>query len=163
MATARAYALDYAKSLANFTCTRLMTRSADDSTTGKHYKQLETQEGELRYADHKETYEAQKVNGETTKLDKRLKKGYFIPGGEFGASLLKIFAPQPRRSSPSIAPKPRKDARPASSATTSPCPPPPTASSPMETATPWPITAWSTSFARPARSPGSASNPTPPP
>jgi hypothetical protein len=91
---ARAYALAYSKSLANFTCTRLITRSADDSTTGNRYKQLETQEGELRYVDRKETYEVQKINGETTKLDKHVKKGYFIPGGEFGASLAKIFAPQ---------------------------------------------------------------------
>ncbi len=91
---ARAAALEYSNHLENFTCTRLMTRSGDDTTTGSHYSQLETQEGELSYVNHKESYERRKVNGQTTRLDKRVKKGYFIPGGEFGGSLLKIFGPK---------------------------------------------------------------------
>lgn len=78
---ARAAALEYSNRLENVTCTRVMTRSADDSTTGSHYKQLETQEGELSYVNRKESYLPRKVNGQTTGLDKRVKKGYFIPCG----------------------------------------------------------------------------------
>lgn len=88
---ARAFALDYSNRLQDFTCTRLVTRSADHSSTHDHFKQLETQEGDLSYVNHKESYVRLKVNGETTKVDQRVKKGYFIPGGEFGSYLLGIF------------------------------------------------------------------------
>jgi hypothetical protein len=87
-------AMAYAESLQDFVCTQLTTRTADTSGTGKHWKLLETQELELSYVSHKENYRLVKVNGETTGMEKRVKKGYFIPGGEFGSSLLLIFNPK---------------------------------------------------------------------
>jgi hypothetical protein len=90
----RSGALDYSTRLQDFMCVRLMTRSADDSGRGTRWKRLETQEGELTYVSHKENYTPVKVDGEVTKLDKRVKRGYFQPGGEFGESLRKIFDPQ---------------------------------------------------------------------
>src|SRR5581483_7338252 len=80
--------------LQDFVCTRNMTRSADDSGTGKHYKKLETQEGEVAYVSHRESYKPILVNGKSTNLDKRVKRGYFQPGGEFGERLSTIFDPK---------------------------------------------------------------------
>jgi hypothetical protein len=91
---ARAAALEYGARLQNFTCTRTVRRTADESGKGDHYKLLETQEGDLSYVDHKEHYQVLKVNGKTTKLDKRVTKGYFTPGGEFGSTLARVFEPK---------------------------------------------------------------------
>jgi hypothetical protein len=92
IARMRDAAVNYADRLQDFLCTQLTTRSADQSGSGKHWKVLETQELELGYIAHKEHYRLLKVNGKTTDLEKRVKKGYFIPGGEFGSSLQTIFA-----------------------------------------------------------------------
>src|SRR5580700_8473604 len=90
IARMRDAAINYADRLQDFLCTQLTTRSVDTSGSGKHWKVLETQELELGYIAHKEHYRLLKVNGKTTNLEKRVKKGYFIPGGEFGTSLRKI-------------------------------------------------------------------------
>ncbi len=87
-------ALAYSDQLQDFICSQTTTRSADPSGTGKHWKPLETRELELAYVAHKEKYRLLSVNGQTDKLEKRIKKGYFIPGGEFGSSLRKIFGPK---------------------------------------------------------------------
>jgi len=94
IARMRTAALNYADQLKDFTCMQLMSRSADNSGTGKHFKPLETQELELAFVAHKENYKLLKVNGKTTDLEKRVKQGYFKPSGEFGTSLQKIFDPQ---------------------------------------------------------------------
>jgi hypothetical protein len=94
IAKMRDAAAGYADRLQDFLCTQLTARSIDPSGSGKHWKVLETQELELGYIAHKEHYRLLKVNGKTTDLEKRVKKGYFRPGGEFGSSLLKIFDPK---------------------------------------------------------------------
>src|ERR1700683_4627758 len=94
IARMRDAAVNYADRLQDFLCTQLTTRSVDTSGSGKRWKVLENQELELGYVAHKEHYRLLKVNGKTTDLEKRVKKGYFIPGGEFGSSLRKIFDPQ---------------------------------------------------------------------
>jgi len=94
MTRMRDAALTYADHLQDFLCTELMTRSADQSGSGKHYKLLETQELELGYITHQEHYRLLKVNGKTTDLDKRVKQGYWKPGGEFGSALRSIFDPK---------------------------------------------------------------------
>lgn len=94
IARMRAVALNYADQLKDFTCIQLMSRSADNSATGKHWKPLETQELELTYTAHKENYKLIKVNGKSTGLEKRVKQGYFQPGGEFGTGLQWIFDPK---------------------------------------------------------------------
>jgi hypothetical protein len=94
IARMRDAAVNYADRLQDFLCTQLTTRSVDSSGDGKHWKLLETQEMELGYIAHKEHYKLLKVNGKTTNLEKRVRKGYFRPGGEFGTALLWIFDPK---------------------------------------------------------------------
>ncbi len=89
----RQAALSYGDRLRDFTCIQKMTRSAGPSATGKQWKLLETQETELTYANRRENYRLLKVNGQTTGLEERIKKGYFKPSGEFGTALAYIFAP----------------------------------------------------------------------
>jgi hypothetical protein len=94
IARMREGAVTYADRLQDFLCTQLTARSTDQGSAGKHWRPLETQELELGYIAHKEHYRLLKVNGETTHLEERIKKGYFRPGGEFGTSLMKIFDPK---------------------------------------------------------------------
>ena len=94
IARMRDAALNYADRLQDFLCTELTTRTADTSGTGKHWKRLETQELELGYIAHKEHSRLLKVNGKDRDPEKAVKKGYWNPGGEFGSSLLHIFAPK---------------------------------------------------------------------
>ena len=90
----RAAALSYSDRLQDFICIQLTARSADRGGTGKHWKPLETQETELTYVAHKEHYKLLKVNGESTIRDGSIKQGYFIPSGEFGSGLQRIFDPR---------------------------------------------------------------------
>jgi hypothetical protein len=94
IARMRDAALNYAGRLQDFVCTQFMTRSVDSSGAGKHWKLLETQELDLGYITHKEHYRLVKVNGKTTGLEKRVKNGYWRPGGEFGTFLERIFDPK---------------------------------------------------------------------
>ena len=93
IARVRDAAVNYADRLQDFLCTQTTKRSMDPSGSG-HWKLLETQQLELGYIGHKEHYRLLSVNGKTTNLDKRVKQGYFRPGGEFGSSLGKIFDPK---------------------------------------------------------------------
>lgn len=43
---------------------------------------------------HKENYRLVQVNGQSTNLQRRIKQGYFKPGGEFGTALWWIFNPK---------------------------------------------------------------------
>jgi hypothetical protein len=90
----RESAINYSDRLQDFLCTQLTRRSTDEGSSEKHWKLLETQELELGYIAHQEHYRLLKVNGKTTALEKRIKKGYFRPGGEFGTTLMKIFEPR---------------------------------------------------------------------
>ena len=87
-------ALAYTDHLKNFTCTQSLTRNAGSSPTGPHWKLLDTQEAQLDYVDRKEHYQLLKVNGKTTDPEKRIKRGYFLPGGEFNSLLEKVFNPR---------------------------------------------------------------------
>ena len=94
IARMRVAALSYADHLQGFLCTEFLTRTVDPSGTGKHWKLLETQELELGYISHQEHSKTLKVNGKTTNLDKRVKRAYWMPGGEFGSALLGVFEPR---------------------------------------------------------------------
>jgi len=87
-------AVTYSDRLQDFLCTQLTTSKTDDGSSGKHWRLLETRELELGYIAHKEHYRLVKVNGKSTEPEKGIKKGYFIPQGEFGTSLMKIFDPK---------------------------------------------------------------------
>jgi hypothetical protein len=80
----------YTQGLEDFLCTKITTRSGDRSGAGSRWKPLDVEESEVSYVDHKETETLKKVNGQSADLN--IKQGYFIPGGEFGASLLQIFS-----------------------------------------------------------------------
>jgi hypothetical protein len=86
-------AVTYADRLQDFTCTRLMTRSGDQSGTGKHWKQLETQEQELNYVGHTENYKLLKVNGDPKNPEKRVKSGYMKSSGQFSGAFRGILDP----------------------------------------------------------------------
>ena len=86
----REAARNYSESLRDFLCTKITTRSGDRSGGGTRWKPLDVQEAELSYVNHKATETLKKANGQSANL--RIKQGYFIPGGEFGASLLQILA-----------------------------------------------------------------------
>lgn len=94
IALMRDAAINYADRLQDFICTQLTARSVDRSGSGKHWTLLETRELDLGYIAHKEHYRLLKVNGKTRDLEKSVKKGYFIPHGEFGTSLQWIFDPR---------------------------------------------------------------------
>jgi len=91
IARMREAALSYDARLQDFLCTKLTTRSADQSGSGKRWKLLETREMELGYISHHEHYRLLRVNGKMAHAEKGVKKGYFRPGLEFGTSLRQIF------------------------------------------------------------------------
>ena len=90
IALMRQAARTYSEGLRNFLCTKITTRSGDRSGAGTRWKPLDVEESEVSYVDHKETETLLKVNGQSANL--HIKQGYFIPGGEFGSSLLQILA-----------------------------------------------------------------------
>ena len=94
IARVREKALAFRDQLQDFICIQTTVRTADNSGTGKRWKPLETQELEVSYVAHREKYKLLRVNGETTKLEKRIKQGYYKPGGEFGTALGWIFNPK---------------------------------------------------------------------
>jgi hypothetical protein len=91
IARMRQAALVYSQDLEDFICTKITTRSGDRSGAGTRWKPLDVEESEVSYVNHREAETLKKVNGQSADL--KIKQGYFIPGGEFGASLLQIFAP----------------------------------------------------------------------
>jgi hypothetical protein len=93
IARMREAALNYGDRLQDFTCTQLTERFTDNESNGKHWKHIDNLEHQVDFVSHRERYRLQKVNGKTTDLGRRLKKGYFQPGGEFGSRLRKIFEP----------------------------------------------------------------------
>jgi hypothetical protein len=98
IARMREAANSYSDRLQDFLCVQTMTRSLDASGKGQHWKVLETQEIELGYVGHQEHYRLVKVNGKASDLEKRVKKGYFTPKGEFGSALRWIFDPKAQAS-----------------------------------------------------------------
>jgi hypothetical protein len=93
IARMREAAINYGDRLQNFSCTQLTQRSTDNGSNGKHWKRVDTLEHQVDYVDHHERYRLLKVNGKTNDLERRLMKGHFSPGGEFGSRLRHIFVP----------------------------------------------------------------------
>jgi len=89
----RQAALTYNDQLQNFTCTEFVDRSTDKASNGKKWSRLETRELELSYFDRKEHYRLLKVDNKPPDA-RRIKAGHFVPGGEFGSSLRRIFEPK---------------------------------------------------------------------
>jgi hypothetical protein len=87
-------ALAYTDHLRNFTCVQSLTRNAGSSPTGPQWKLLDMQEAQLDYVDRKEHYQLLKVNGQSTDPEKHVKRGYFLPGGEFNSLLNTVFSPK---------------------------------------------------------------------
>jgi len=84
----------YAERLQDFVCTQLQKRSIGSSPGGPHWKLLERQVSVLEYVNHKEHYSLLEVNGETLEPERRIKRGHFLPGGEYATALRKIFDPK---------------------------------------------------------------------
>lgn len=94
VAKMRDAALNYADRLQDFLCVESLVRTVDSSGSGKKWKLLESREVEVGYIGHKEHYRLLSVNGKAADAEKRIKRGYWNPGGQFGTALLLIFAPK---------------------------------------------------------------------
>lgn len=81
----KTWAAGYDKGLRDFLCTQQMTRYQGSVGTAPGWKRLEQQELEVSYQRKKVGYHRVKVDGKTDKLEQRVKKGYYTPGGEFAA------------------------------------------------------------------------------
>jgi hypothetical protein len=86
-------ALDYTKSLPNFICAQVTTRSFDPSGTESWHQQDKIQE-QLSYVDGQEDYKVVLVNNLPVVNMKHSQLGGITSSGEFGTMLYQIFAPQ---------------------------------------------------------------------
>jgi hypothetical protein len=86
-------ALDYTKSLPNFICAQVTTRSFDPSGTESWHLEDKVQE-QLSYVDGKEDYKVVLVNNLPVANMKHEQLGGITSSGEFGTMLYQIFAPQ---------------------------------------------------------------------
>jgi hypothetical protein len=85
-------ALDYTKSLPNFICAQVTTRSFDPSGTESWHLQDKVQE-QLSYVDGKEDYKVILVNNLPVANMRHDQLGGITSSGEFGTMLYQIFAP----------------------------------------------------------------------
>jgi hypothetical protein len=94
IAAARKNALGYAKSLPNFICVEVTSRSADASGKG-NWKHRDTIAELLRYADNQETRTMLERNGQRTTMLQRseLDPSWLTSVGEFGGLLNNVFLP----------------------------------------------------------------------
>jgi hypothetical protein len=86
-------ALDYTKSLPNFICAQVTTRSYDPSGTESWHQEDKIQE-QLSYVDGKEDYKVVLVNNLPVANVKHEQLGGITSSGEFGTMLYQIFNPQ---------------------------------------------------------------------
>lgn len=86
-------ALDYTKSLPNFICAQVTTRSFDPSGTESWHQADRIQE-QLSYVDGKEDYKVVLINNLPVANKKHEDLGGITSSGEFGTMLYQIFAPQ---------------------------------------------------------------------
>ncbi len=86
-------ALDYTKSLPNFICAQVTTRSFDPSGTDSWHQEDKIQE-QLSYVDGKEDYKVILVNNLPVVNMKHEQLGGITSSGEFGTMLYQIFTPQ---------------------------------------------------------------------
>ena len=86
-------ALDYTKSLPNFICAQVTTRSYDPSGTEAWHVSDKVQE-QLSYVDGKEDYKVTLVNNLPVNNMKHEQLGGITSSGEFGSMLHAIFAPE---------------------------------------------------------------------
>src|SRR5665213_178034 len=85
-------ALDYTKSLPNFICAQVTTRSFDPSGTESWHQEDKIQE-QLSYVDGKEDYKVVLVNNLPVTNMKHEQLGGVTSSGEFGTMLYQIFTP----------------------------------------------------------------------
>jgi hypothetical protein len=93
LATITEKALDYTKSLPNFICAQVTTRSFDPSGT-ESWRQEDRIQEQLSYVDGKEDYKVVLVNNLPASNMTHEKLGGITSSGEFGTMLYQIFAPQ---------------------------------------------------------------------
>jgi hypothetical protein len=79
------WAVEYTNRLQDFLCTQSMTRYKGKTGPSPGWERLEHQQLDVSYKDKKVGYRRLSVDGRTDRIEQRVKKGYLIPGGEFGA------------------------------------------------------------------------------
>lgn len=93
VAGARKRALDYGKTLPNFICVELTSRSVDQSGNG-NWKHRDSLAELLTYHDNQESRSTLEVNGQRSSLKRAdLNSTWPLSVGEFGALLNLVFAP----------------------------------------------------------------------
>ena len=91
--SARKRALDYAKSLPNFICVEVTTRSVDQAGNG-NWKRRDSMAELLTYHDSHETRSTLEVNGKRSSIKRAdMNSSWPTSVGEFGALLSLVFAP----------------------------------------------------------------------
>lgn len=93
IARVKTWVADYDRALQDFLCTQSMTRYTARDGASPKWSVLERQELDVSYRNGKVGYHRLSLNGHTDRLDQRVKKGYLIPGGEFG-TMGRIFEPK---------------------------------------------------------------------
>ena len=86
-------ALDYTRSLPNFICAQVTTRSFDPSGTESWHQEDKIQE-QLSYVDGKEDYKVVLVNNLPVANMRHEQLGGITSSGEFGTMLYQIFTPE---------------------------------------------------------------------
>ena len=90
----RQAATTYTDQLQDFTCTQTTIRSGANASNPAKWKTVDTQENELNFVGHKEHYRLLKVNGDSSRPEARVAKGYTRTSGEFGSLLKSVFRPE---------------------------------------------------------------------
>src|SRR3984957_6214899 len=91
--SARKRALDYSKSLPNFVCVEVTSRSVDTGGNGK-WKHRDSIAELLRYHDNQETRTTLEINGQRSSLKRAdMNSSWPLSVGEFGAMLSLVFEP----------------------------------------------------------------------
>jgi hypothetical protein len=80
-----ASATRYTDRLQDFFCIENVVRYTTSTRKTEKWKKLEHQELEVTYTNKRPHYRLMSVDGKFDKLERRVKEGYLLPGGEFGA------------------------------------------------------------------------------
>ncbi len=93
LAAMREYALNYTKSLPNYVCVQTTRRRIEPTERG-YVPQGDQIQELLTFADGKESYKVEAVNGKSEPNLKHEQLGGVVTSGEFGSMLFNIFDPE---------------------------------------------------------------------
>lgn len=89
----RENALNYSKGLPNYLCTQVTRRNVDPTGTGDHFREVDTIQEQLSFADGHEKYVVVMISGKMVTGRDHDKLGGATSSGEFGSMLYDVFNP----------------------------------------------------------------------